>query len=63
MKFIFMQDIMVGCFEDFYKAKVGFVSGFTQGSLMNTLIRELAKIGDSFGALTLLISSIFQAFF
>lgn len=40
------KDLMIGCFEDFFRAKWLFFSGNEQGKIFNTLNRELACVGD-----------------
>lgn len=50
-KYRVMRDIMIGSFEDFFQARWYFFSSSKQGAILNTFIREINVVGDSFGAM------------
>ena len=56
--------VLRGLFNDtlyvFFRARWGFFSGSDRGTLLNTLNRELTKIGDTLGHLATLLSQLFQ---
>jgi len=59
-KYSVHRDIMLGTFEDFFAARWYFFSSSEQGKLLNTFIREMNFIGDSFAAMGRLFSNILQ---
>lgn len=50
-KYRVMRDIMIGSFEDFFQARWYFFTSSKQGAILNTFIREINVVGDSFGAM------------
>ena len=59
-KYTVLRDLMLGTFEDFFRARWQFFSSGSQGTLLNTFIRELTVVGDAFGAVALFFASILQ---
>lgn len=63
-KYAVLRDLMLGTFEDFFRARWYFFSSVKQGILLNTFIRELNVVGDAFGAMALFFAGLLQlAFF
>ncbi len=48
-KYVLLRDLMLGAYDDFFSASWQFFSRASQGKLLNTFIREIARIGDAFG--------------
>jgi len=59
-KYVILQDIMMGSFEDFFNARWYFFSSSSQGKLLNTFMREMVVVGDAFGGMARLFASILQ---
>lgn len=62
-KYAVLRDIIHGTFEDFFNANWYFFSSGRQGVLLNTLMREIAVVGNAFGAMALFFTSILQVMF
>ncbi|MBF0380168.1 MAG: ABC transporter ATP-binding protein [Magnetococcales bacterium] len=60
-KYAFMTDLIVGSFKDFFNSRWAFFSSQSQGTIINTLTRELNMVGDSFGNMARLFSSFIHA--
>lgn len=63
MKYAVIREMTFGTFEDFFNARWYFFTTEKQGKFMNTFSRELANVGDAFGALSFLFSGGIQLFF
>jgi ATP-binding cassette subfamily B protein len=50
-KYAVLRDLMLGTFEDFFRARWYFFTSGQQGTFLNTFIRELTVVGDAFGAM------------
>lgn len=59
-KYIVLQDIMMGTFEDFFNARWYFFSTSKQGKLLNTFMREMVVIGNAFGGMIRFFASALQ---
>lgn len=59
-KYAFLRELMVGTFEDFFRARWAFFSSSRQGTLLSTFLREIGVVGDAFGAMSLLFASLLQ---
>jgi ABC-type multidrug transport system fused ATPase/permease subunit len=59
-RYVLVQDLMVGAFEDFFNARWLFFSSGKQGVLMNTFMREVLSVGDAFGAMGRFTASFLQ---
>ncbi|MFH1287795.1 MAG: ABC transporter ATP-binding protein [bacterium] len=59
-KYVLGRDLLLGTFDDFFKAKWYFFSSSRQGMLLNTFIRELGIVGDAFGAMGIFFAGILQ---
>lgn len=55
-----LRGLYLGTFSDFFRARWPFFTGAAQGTLVNTFFREMPLIGEAFGALALLASSVLQ---
>jgi len=62
-KYILLKDIITGVFKDFFSARWSFFVHNKQGTLINTLTREMVNIGDAFGGIGTLFSSILELLF
>lgn len=62
-KYAVLRDLMSGTFEDFFNAQWYFFTSGRQGTLLNTFTREIAVIGNAFGAMALFFANILQLFF
>ena len=62
-KYVLSKDIMIGTFKDFFDARWSFFSASKQGTLINTLTRELSVVGTAFGGIGLLFASMLQLLF
>ena len=62
-KYAVLRDLMIGTFEDLFRARWLFFSGSKQGTVVNTFVREMTVVGDAFGAMALFLSSLFQLAF
>jgi ATP-binding cassette subfamily B protein len=56
-KYAFLRDLMVGLFADFFAARWLFFARSRTGTLLNTFLREVALVGDGFGALASLLAA------
>lgn len=52
------RDIMIGTFDEFFKARWYFFSSSKQGTLLNTFTREIDIIGSAFAAMARYFSSV-----
>jgi len=59
-KYAVLRDIMLETFDDFLKSNWYFFSSEKQGTLINTFSREIAVIGDAFGAIATYFSALLQ---
>lgn len=59
-KYKVMGDLTVGLFKDFFEAKWEFFTQSSQGVLINTLMKELQKIGDAFFAMAMFFTKFIQ---
>jgi len=59
-KYTVLRDIIMGTFEDFFQARWYFFSSSGQGKLLNTFLREMTIVGDSFGAIARFFAAILQ---
>ena len=59
-KYAVLRDLMLGTFEDFFRARWCFFGSAKQGTLLNTFMRELTVVGDAFGAMGLFFANIIQ---
>ena len=62
-KYALLRDLTIGTFEDFFNARWLFFSSSKQGVILNTFIREMTVVGDSFGAMGLFFASSIQLVF
>ena len=62
-KYAVLRDLMIGTFEDLFRARWLFFSGSKQGTVVNTFVREMTVVGDAFGAMALFLSSLLQLAF
>lgn len=62
-KYAVLRDIMLGTFDDFFRATWYFFSSSKQGVLLNTFIREINLVGDAFGAMALFFADLMQLIF
>ncbi|MGA1870293.1 MAG: ABC transporter ATP-binding protein [bacterium] len=62
-KYAMIRDLMLGTFDDFFKARWFFFSSAQQGKLLNTFTRELRTVGDGFGAMARFVAIILQLIF
>ncbi len=62
-KYAVLRDLTIGTFEDFFNARWLFFSSSKQGVILNTFIREMTVVGDSFGAMGLFFASSLQLIF
>ncbi len=63
IKYAVVSDILIGTYKDFFNARWSFFSSSREGTLLNTFSREIAKVGDSFGAMAKLFASVVQICF
>lgn len=59
-KYALLRNIILGTFEDFFKAKWLFFSSSKQGVLLNTFLREIAEVGTAFGQMASFFAQIVQ---
>ena len=59
-KYALLRKVLLGTFEDFFKARWLFFSGRKQGVLMNTFLREIGVVGDAFGNMANFFAQIVQ---
>lgn len=59
-KYAVLRHLMLGTFEDFFHARWIFFSSHEQGTMLNTFTREMAIVGDAFGAMALFFASALQ---
>jgi ATP-binding cassette subfamily B protein len=59
-KYALLRNIILGTFEDFFKARWYFFSSGKQGTLLNTFIHEINVIGEAFGAIAIIFAQIVQ---
>lgn len=62
-KYAVLRDLMVGTFEDFFRARWLFFSSSKQGTILNTFIREMTVVGDAFGAMAVFFASLLRLIF
>lgn len=62
-KYAVMRDMILGTFDDFFKAGWLFFSSGKQGTLLNAFTRELNIVGDAFGAMALFFAGALQTLF
>jgi ATP-binding cassette subfamily B protein len=62
-KYAVLRDIMIGTFDDFFKARWYFFASGQQGVFLNTFLREIGIIGDAFGAMALFFAGILNVIF
>jgi len=62
-KYAVLRDLIVGTFDDFFRARWLFFSGTGQGKILNTFIHEMTVVGNAFGAMALFFASIVQLSF
>src|SRR3989338_3580751 len=62
-KYVLSKDIMIGTFKDFFDARWSFFSASKQGTLINTLTRELSVVGTAFGGIGLLFARMLHLLF
>lgn len=61
-KYDVMRNLTVDLFKDFFEAKWEFFTQSSQGVLINTLMKELQKIGDAFFAMAMFFTKFIQLF-
>ncbi|MFT6069463.1 MAG: ATP-binding cassette subfamily B protein [Bacteriovoracaceae bacterium] len=59
-KYEVMRNLTVDLFKDFFEAKWEFFTQSNQGVLINTLMRELQKIGDAFFSMAMFFTKFLQ---
>ncbi len=59
-KYLVLQDLMVGTFDDCLHARWQFFTGSQQGMVLNTFFREMVFVGDAFGAVVQFLASLFK---
>jgi ATP-binding cassette subfamily B protein len=59
-KYAVLRNIMLGTFEDFFRARWYFFSSNKEGVLLNTFLRETNVVGDAFGAMATFFANIIQ---
>lgn len=59
-KYAVVRDLMLGTFEDFFRARWYFFSSSRQGTLLNTFIKEMTVVGNAFGAMALFFTYLLQ---
>jgi ABC-type multidrug transport system fused ATPase/permease subunit len=57
LKYMVLKDVAVESMESFFSAKWTFFSSSEQGTVINTFLIELNRVGDAFGQLGFLVSS------
>lgn len=62
IKYRIVKDIIFDAFNSFFKARWIFFCNAGEGKLLNTFLREITIIGDSFGGLARMIATVFQIF-
>jgi len=60
IRFTVLRELLLGTFEDFLRARWLFFAVSRQGTLLNTLQREMETVGSAIGLVTLLIASSIQ---
>ncbi|MBI2016913.1 MAG: ABC transporter ATP-binding protein [Candidatus Rokubacteria bacterium] len=62
-KYAVLRELILGTFEDFFRARWLFFSSARQGTLLNTFIHEITVVGNAFGAVALFFASLLQLAF
>lgn len=62
-KYAVLRDITIGTFRDFFNSKWYFFSSGKQGVFLNTFLREIAVVGDAFGAMAMFFAGILNVIF
>lgn len=62
-KYAVLRALIIGTFEDFFRARWLFFSSSKQGTILNTFVREISIVGDAFGAMALYFASLLQVIF
>jgi ATP-binding cassette, subfamily B, bacterial MsbA len=60
-KYTFVKGLIVGTFKDFYDARWDFFRGSSQGTIINTMTREMDIMGDAFGRMARLFATFIHA--
>lgn len=59
-RYVVLQDLMFGVFDDFLHARWSFFTSTKQGTLLNTFLREIAVVADAFGCMGQILANILQ---
>jgi ATP-binding cassette subfamily B protein len=59
-KYALLRTIILGTFEDFFRARWFFFSSHKEGTLLNTFMREITVVGDAFGAMAGFFAQMIQ---
>lgn len=62
-KYAVLRDIIIGTFSDFFNARWYFFSSSQQGTLLNTISRELVVVGNAFSAMGMFFAGVLQLVF
>lgn len=62
-KYTVLRDLMLGTFEDFFRARWYFFSSSKQGVFLNTFIRQIDIVGAAFGWMALFFAELLQLLF
>lgn len=60
VKYAVTRDLILGTFDDFFRARWQFFSESRQGTLLNTFMRELDIVGNALGAMANLVANVIQ---
>ncbi len=60
IKYAMIRDLIHDTYESFFNAKWNFFITHSQGMLGNTFVKEISKVGDSFGHMGMMFVRLFQ---
>ena len=58
-----IRDMMIGTFEDFFNSQWYFFSSNSQGTLINTFTREIARVAEALGSMAGFLANVIQILF
>lgn len=58
-----IKEMMLGTFEDFFNSQWYFFSSNSQGTLLNTFSREIARVAEALGAMAVFFADVVQITF
>lgn len=62
-KYAVVRDMILGTYDDFFGSRWYFFSSGSQGTMLNTLTREIGQVGDAFGGMASFLVSITRVLF